>query len=160
MPPRVAEIRKAIRSRLDFSLLRDGGQEAVMQYGRAIGMRYPMQLITGWQHDFEQSHDLSELIWSGRAVPKRTKRTSPAVIDDDEPCDPGTDDDCDPDDEAETTTRSCPACRGLGTDSTGGTCERCGGSGRVDLDDDGDDDDDDDRDNDRQGRLYAFLTND
>jgi hypothetical protein len=156
MPPRVAAIKRAIQTRLDFSLLQNGGQEAVMAFGKALGMQFPMRLVTSWQRDFEQSYDLSELIWNGRAVPKGTKRRSPAIADDDRPddCDPDTDEDCD--DEAETTTELCPACRGTGRDSAGEECARCGGSGRVDLDDI-DDDDDDGSDNDRQGKLYAFL---
>ena len=52
--------------------------------------------------------------------------------DDVEP-DDGDDDDA-PDD-TEQTTRTCPTCHGRGRDHSGKSCARCGGSGRVPIDD-------------------------
>jgi hypothetical protein len=138
MPERVRRIRRAIQQRGNFAVMRDdAAKEAILRYGRSIGMKFPMALLTGWQADF-----------------LRRAKPAPPVVDDDEsepddlgptppnwpndPLAPDKDDDDNDDEEAgedtEQLTRSCPKCRGLGRDSSGSKCDRCNGSGRIPAD--------------------------
>jgi hypothetical protein len=69
-----------------------------------------------------------------------------------DPDDPDKDDEEDQDEagkDTEQKTKLCPVCRGLGRDSTGSRCARCGGSGRVPMDDM--------KEGDRYGGIYKFL---
>jgi hypothetical protein len=145
MPPRVAAIKRAIQTRLNFSVLRDGGEAAVQAWGRACGMRWPNMLIVQWQADFNQM-----------------RKTKPVVDDDEQddlgptppnwpndPLAPDEDDEDEAGQDTEQTTKLCPKCRGLGRDSTGSRCDRCGGSGRVKMDDM--------KEGDKYGGVYQFL---
>jgi len=78
-------------------------------------------------------------------------------VDPDWPDDDGDDDEPDDDDERlEQKTRLCPKCRGLGRDASGVKCQRCGGKGRIRIDDI--------RPEDTSGRrkssIYGYLQND
>jgi hypothetical protein len=155
MPQRVAEIRKAIKTRIDYTVLRNGGREAVYAYGKACGLRWPNTLITSWSDDFKRTYDLSA--WTYGRIERKNR---PAVDDDGEPRQPDDpfdepDDDEDTDDANDDSVRQrtklCPQCRGTGRDRDGARCARCKGSGRVGVDDV--------RDGDKYGRygIYDFL---
>jgi hypothetical protein len=53
MPERVRRIQHAIQRRSDFTVLRNGGERAVQEYGRSIGMAFPLVLVTKWQQNYD-----------------------------------------------------------------------------------------------------------
>ena len=70
---------------------------------------------------------------------------------DDEPDDGGDDDD-----EEQQETRTCPTCNGKGRTHDGKSCARCGGSGRVPIDDlPGEPDDDEEDEDEIEEKSYA-----
>jgi hypothetical protein len=157
MPERVRKIKHEIQTRMDYTVLRNGGREAIYAYAKACGLRYPNTLIASWADDFRAKFDVSS--WTHGKIVRR-----PATpVDDDEqepiddPLDPDRDDnDVDTDDANDDSlrqrTKLCPACRGTGRGQDGARCARCNGAGRVKVGDIQPDDR-----SGRYGRVYGFL---
>jgi hypothetical protein len=80
-------------------------------------------LVLEWQHNYQRAHPYGDLAVQDDPVPDRDPDSWP---DEDEP-----DDDGDDDDELQQSTRTCPACGGLGRLKDGTRCARCKGSGRI-----------------------------
>jgi hypothetical protein len=126
MTAQLRKIRAAI-SKHDYRILKVGDNEAVLfAFAKASGIDV-CELMRLWQR--ESDHVVR---------PTRTARDPEFPVDDDDwPTDENKNAGND-DTEQELTT--CPVCRGKDRDSSGRTSARCGGSGRVPLDEESDDD--------------------
>jgi hypothetical protein len=74
----------------------------------------------------------NDLLWR---LSDELKKVDQPELDPDEQPDQPDDDDRDDDDELRQSTRTCPACGGLGRLKDGTRCTRCRGSGRIGRDD-------------------------
>ncbi len=146
MPTRVRQIQRAIEERLDFSTLADGGEDAVVEYGRSIGAN-GRALICQWQQTGMAKQ------WTGQQAARPTQRQQAArVITESvrtsgmEDLDHWASDDTEPiDDDPPDDMPTCSGCGGSGRGRDGGVCPICNGKGRIpaeDQPDDGEDDDD------------------
>jgi hypothetical protein len=150
MPPRVAAIKRAIQTRLNFSVLRDGGEAAVQAWGRACGMKWPNMLIVQWQDDYNRMRKTKPVVDDDESTPDDLGPERPDWPSDPlAPDDDGEDDEDEAGEDTEQLTRSCPKCRGLGRDSSGSKCDRCNGSGRIPANSV--------KEGDRHGGVYKFL---
>jgi hypothetical protein len=131
MPKRVAAIKRAIESELDFSVLARGGEDAVADYYRSIGMNGRAK-ICEWQRTGLAAK------WRQQAPAARPARTE-ARLDDLDFW--GDDDDAPIDDDVPDDQPVCSACKGSGRDAAGNECQICGGTGKIPAEDQPDDDD-------------------
>jgi hypothetical protein len=129
---RLRAVERAISTRSDYSVLRDGGEELVRARARELGVT-ATELMHQWAGESKPpDHSVP-----GTPGPRRRDHTVDGV-----PAEPEPSDADDAADDSEQADRECPACDGTGRDDDGGVCERCHGSGRVSDDDDRDDRDD------------------
>jgi hypothetical protein len=160
MPRRVAEIRHAIVTNLDFTVLAHGGEAEVFEWARQNGRRGGSVVIE-WEHEYRRQQQALSPVARPAPAPQ-------PKVEDDEPDDLGPEPpeewpvDDDNDDGApppQSPTILCPTCRGTGRDKSGAKCSACNGTGRVPSVIDDDDDDDDDG-NEKESRWYEYEIED
>jgi hypothetical protein len=137
MPPRVAAIKAAIETRLDFSALADGGEAVVLAWAKSHGLRGAV-LIREWQTNYRQAVDTMERKNSSATKSSQSFQEPHADLDhwDDIEASAPDDEGLPTDDEDDL--EICKACAGRGRDSAGNRCLTCGGTGKAPVDDEDD----------------------
>jgi hypothetical protein len=152
LPPFVREMKTAIETELDFTVLAHGGEARLFAWAKQNGLRGPA-LVTTWQRSYNQSHGGEG---TRPAAPKKPMDDlgpdAPGL--DDWPDDSDNDDDDSPPEQPPTIL--CPTCRGLGCDKTGQKCSECNGTGRIPAPGSESDDDDEWDDNEEQSRRWEW----